>query len=203
MRGTTDSTATQPGSTGCPSRTTDTEPCPQERNNRCPANIRHSRKSLSLACGGPRRGTRQPRTSQKPPLTECGDFHILPPRLTQRRQAHGRRGATAHERIHTWMGLPRGIACDSCGPAKTCRRQGCLPHASTYIPAAERIRSVREQRETQGGEAALTAGTRQFGPHSIHFASDQSLPEKDGVLCPPGTRPFRGLFLREDVLRHR
>jgi hypothetical protein len=63
-----------------------------------------------------------------------------------------------------------------------------------HSPRPQSARQLKE--ENRLATAAPAAALRRS------LASDQSLPEKDGVLCPPGTRPFRGHFfaLGADVL---
>jgi hypothetical protein len=66
----------------------------------------------------------------KPPLTGFGDSHIFPPRHGEQRcHSAADVSGTAHERIHTWMGLPRAFACE------------CLRTSEAI--AAARMRSAR------------------------------------------------------------
>lgn len=72
----------------------------------------------------------------------------------------------------------RGRRTPFCGPAKRTRQQGRRRGASFKHKARVRLQWA--------GRAAGTWTAQRV----------QSLPERNGVLCPPGTHAFRGFFLR-------
>jgi len=106
--------------------------------------------------------------------------------------------------IHSWMGLHRdgwrhGPVL-SCGPAERFRQHGC----GRTLRYTDRRRATNTSSLQAPNARSKKTARRQFFPTtrpsrpssaaSTTCRIVQSLPETDGVLCPPGTRPFRELF---------
>ena len=115
--------------------------------------------------------------SRKPPLTRLRIFNILAP-----------------------SSMKQGLAEKSGGAmkTKTIRVDGSARGRSSSVPADHR--SELPSAWMRDGTLRLQSGVdRMSRPGAIPgLHGDQSLPETCGVLCPPGTRLFRGPFLRAE-----
>ena len=111
---------------------------------------------------------------RKPPLTRFGKCPILAASSMKRLPIEGFEGQRQNEND------PRGWVCTGPLDGRACGPRSDVPSARMRVGTLRFIQSGVDRMSRPGSIPGLHG--------------DQSLPETCGVLCPPGTRPFRESF---------